>query len=152
MKKLYRNNNDKIFKGVLGGIAEYYEIDSSVIRLAFLATLLLTGIFPGLILYIVACIILPKDPNVNTYNFSNTTKNTYAEKPENTMEKTEGFLIKKPISSTPILETKIDDKIHEPNKPHWPITEKLDELRPVETKTNIEDILKENSARIDDIL
>ncbi len=58
MKKLYRNNYDKLIGGVCSGIADYLEIDKSVIRLIAVFTLLLFSIvvFPT---YVVAWLILP---------------------------------------------------------------------------------------------
>ncbi len=60
MQKLYRSKTDKIVSGVLGGLGERYDIDPTVLRLAFLAIALLTGIFPGVIFYIGALLIVPK--------------------------------------------------------------------------------------------
>ena len=59
-KKLYRSRRDKQIAGVCGGLGEYFDRDSNVIRLLFLATLLLGG--SGLILYIAAWMIIPEEP------------------------------------------------------------------------------------------
>jgi len=60
MKKIYLSQKDKKFGGVLGGIGEYFDIDSTLIRLAFLIVMLLTGFAPLIIFYIVAWIIMPE--------------------------------------------------------------------------------------------
>lgn len=66
-KKLYRDDLHKNIGGVCAGLAEYFGIDVSLVRLAFLLTLILKG--GGLLIYIVLWIVLPKKPyripNVN---------------------------------------------------------------------------------------
>lgn len=48
-KKLYRSRSDRQLAGVCGGLGEYFDRDSNIIRLIFLATLLIGG--SGLLLY-----------------------------------------------------------------------------------------------------
>lgn len=59
MKKIYLSDTDKKITGVCGGIAEYFEIDSTLVRLGW-AVLSLFPPFPGVIAYIFALIIIPK--------------------------------------------------------------------------------------------
>lgn len=61
MKRLYLSNTDKKLTGLCGGIAEYFDVDSSIIRLAWIIMTVLTGIMPGVIAYFVAAIIVPSD-------------------------------------------------------------------------------------------
>jgi phage shock protein C len=61
VKKVYRSREDKIIAGVCGGIAEYLDVDSVWIRLVAVLLVFLSGI--GLVMYIVAWIIMPKNPN-----------------------------------------------------------------------------------------
>lgn len=56
-KKLYRSSKDKKIAGVCGGIAEYMNIDSTIVRLV--AILLVFGWGAGLLAYIVAAIVMP---------------------------------------------------------------------------------------------
>jgi len=63
MKKLYKSKKDKKVSGVIGGLAEYLKIDSTVLRLIWIVFLILTGVFPGLIIYIAAALIMPDRPN-----------------------------------------------------------------------------------------
>ena len=63
MKRLYLSETDKKISGVCGGIAEFFNIDSSLIRLAWVLITILTGILPGLIAYLVAAIVIPKSEN-----------------------------------------------------------------------------------------
>ncbi|VVC00026.1 PspC domain protein [uncultured archaeon] len=61
-KKLYKSGNEKILAGVCGGIAEYYGWDPTMVRLA---TVLLALCGPGLVLYIAAWLVMPKNPDHN---------------------------------------------------------------------------------------
>ena len=60
MKRLYKSTKDKKLDGVCGGLAEYFDMDSTLVRVAFAALVVFTGIFPGVILYIVLAVIMPK--------------------------------------------------------------------------------------------
>ncbi len=59
-KKLYRSVSDKKIAGVCGGIAEYFETDSTLIRLALVVFCLLGG--SGILFYLIALIIMPEPP------------------------------------------------------------------------------------------
>lgn len=58
MKKLYRSSN-KMLAGVCAGIAEYCDIDPTIVRVIYVALSLFTAGFPGLLLYLVLMIIMP---------------------------------------------------------------------------------------------
>ena len=71
-KKLYRSTTDKKIGGVCGGIAEYFNIDSTLIRLAFVALILFVG--GGLLAYIICWLVIPENPvtvEQNGFNGSN---------------------------------------------------------------------------------
>jgi len=57
-KKLYLSETDKKIFGVCGGIAEYFEIDSTPIRIGFL--ILLFGAGTGLLIYLICAVVIPK--------------------------------------------------------------------------------------------
>lgn len=59
MKKLYLSDTDKKITGVCGGIAEYFEIDSTLVRLGWIVLTFIPP-FPGIIGYILASFIIPK--------------------------------------------------------------------------------------------
>ena len=62
-KKLTRSDN-KMLAGVCGGIAEYFDIDPTLIRVCYAALSVFSAAFPGLILYIILMLIMPeKDKN-----------------------------------------------------------------------------------------
>ena len=58
-KKLYKSSTYKKIAGVCGGIAEYFGVDPTLIRLAWVVFSLLGG--SGLLAYILAAIIIPRD-------------------------------------------------------------------------------------------
>ncbi|KXS43256.1 MULTISPECIES: PspC domain-containing protein [unclassified Candidatus Frackibacter] len=62
-QKLYRSNTDKMVAGICGGIAEYFDVDSTIIRLLWI--LLFIGAGSGLIAYIICWLVIPKG---NYYN------------------------------------------------------------------------------------
>lgn len=59
-KRLLRSATDKKIAGVCGGLAEYFDIDATVIRLCWLLAILFAG--TGVLAYIVLWIILPVAP------------------------------------------------------------------------------------------
>lgn len=58
MKKLYRSS-DRIVAGVCGGIAEYFDIDPTLIRVVYAILSLFSVAFPGVLLYIILMILIP---------------------------------------------------------------------------------------------
>ena len=59
-KRLYKSSTDKAIFGVCGGIAEYFGIDSLIVRLVLVLFTLAFG--AGLLFYIIAALIMPKRP------------------------------------------------------------------------------------------
>jgi phage shock protein PspC (stress-responsive transcriptional regulator) len=59
MKRLTLSATDKKIAGVCGGIAEYADIDPTVVRLVLVVLTIVTGIFPLLLAYLVAWVIIP---------------------------------------------------------------------------------------------
>ena len=59
-KKLYKSNTDKKIDGVCAGIAEYFAVDPTVIRLLWVFVSLFGG--AGILAYIIAAIIMPRKP------------------------------------------------------------------------------------------
>jgi len=60
MKTLYRSTKNVKIAGVCGGIAEMFKIDPTVVRFAVLFLALVTGIFPVVVTYVVAWMIMPQ--------------------------------------------------------------------------------------------
>lgn len=59
-KRLYKSNSNKMIDGVCGGIAEYFGIDPTVVRLIWALFSLMGGC--GILAYIIAAIIIPRNP------------------------------------------------------------------------------------------
>lgn len=59
-KRLYRSGKERILGGVCGGIGEYLEVDPVIIRLLWIVGCLAWG--AGILLYIIAWIIIPRNP------------------------------------------------------------------------------------------
>lgn len=57
--RLYRSSREKMIGGVCGGLAEYFDVDVTLIRLIALITLFMGG--AGIILYLAALLIIPSD-------------------------------------------------------------------------------------------
>ena len=60
-KKLYKSNQNKMIDGVCGGIAEYFGVDPTVVRLGTVVLSLLG--FSGVLAYIIAALVMPEKPN-----------------------------------------------------------------------------------------
>jgi phage shock protein C len=62
MRRIYLSKTDKKVFGVCGGIAETYDLDPTLIRLALVFLCLVTAILPLAITYIIAWAIIPQKP------------------------------------------------------------------------------------------
>ena len=58
-KKLYRSRTDKKIFGVCGGLAKYFDVDVTVIRILFLVGLLIVG--GGLLAYLICALVMPEE-------------------------------------------------------------------------------------------
>lgn len=78
-KRLYKSRN-KILCGVCGGIAEYFGIDPTIVRL-ILIVLVIPGFGTGVVIYIVGAVIMPErsldDENLRSANVDNKENSTY---------------------------------------------------------------------------
>lgn len=59
-KRLYKSRNDRKISGVCGGIAEYFNIDPTIVRAAWVLFSLAYG--SGVIVYIVLALVMPEEP------------------------------------------------------------------------------------------
>ena len=84
MKKLYRSRKDSKIAGVCGGIAEYFNIDSTIIRLLAVITIFFGG--GGIVSYLIAWLIIPLERlEEESTNFSRKTGREQQSKPETTI-------------------------------------------------------------------
>ena len=64
MRKLYLSREDSKIFGVCGGIGQTYDIDPTLVRLAVVFLCFASGILPLLLTYIIAWVIVPKEPTI----------------------------------------------------------------------------------------
>ena len=60
-KRLYKSAADRKVFGVCGGVAEYFHVDSTIIRLVVVLFCLMAG--TGVVIYLAAALIVPENPN-----------------------------------------------------------------------------------------
>lgn len=63
MKRLYLSQTDKKIAGICGGIAEYMEVDPTIVRLVTIVLAIITGCIPLIIGYLIAWMIIPVKPS-----------------------------------------------------------------------------------------
>jgi phage shock protein C len=61
MKRLYKSRTARMIDGVCGGVAEYFGVDPTLVRIAWLLLAFMGGM--GILLYFVAMILMPKNPD-----------------------------------------------------------------------------------------
>ncbi len=59
MEKKLRRSKNQMISGVCGGIAEYFNIDPTIVRVAYVLLSVLSAGFPGIIVYIILMLIMP---------------------------------------------------------------------------------------------
>jgi phage shock protein PspC (stress-responsive transcriptional regulator) len=59
-KRLYRSGKDKILGGVCGGLADYFNVDPTIVRLLWVFFSLVYG--AGILAYLIAWFIIPRNP------------------------------------------------------------------------------------------
>ena len=60
-KKLYRSKSNRVLLGVCGGVAEYFNIDPTVIRVIWAVTSIFA--FAGVVAYVVCAFVIPEKPD-----------------------------------------------------------------------------------------
>ena len=59
-RPFYRSSTNARLAGVCGGLADYLDMDANLVRFIAVVTVILTGIFPGVLIYIAAALFFPK--------------------------------------------------------------------------------------------
>jgi len=62
-KRLCKSNTNRVISGVCGGIAEYFNIDPTIIRIAWALLTFFSAGFPGIILYVICAVVMPSSVN-----------------------------------------------------------------------------------------
>ena len=60
-KRLYRSNN-RMLGGICAGIAEYFALDPTLVRIAYIVISLISMAFPGLLAYLILWVVIPPKP------------------------------------------------------------------------------------------
>ena len=66
-KRIYKSETDKRIWGVCGGLAQYFQVDPTLIRLLFIVLTLIGG--PGVIIYIILGLVMPNAPRAYNYEY-----------------------------------------------------------------------------------
>jgi phage shock protein C len=61
-KKLMRSRTDRKIGGVCAGLAQYLDLDTSLVRILWFFITLACGVVPGIVAYLLAWIIIPEEP------------------------------------------------------------------------------------------
>lgn len=69
--KIYRSRKDKLVGGVCGGVAKYFDIDPTIVRLVAVLLFFAEGI--GLLLYLVSWVVIPERPGFSRNNYNEST-------------------------------------------------------------------------------
>ena len=59
-KRLARSNSNVMFAGVAAGLAEYFNLDPTLVRLLFVVFGIISGFFPALFVYLVLWFVMPR--------------------------------------------------------------------------------------------
>lgn len=60
-KRLTRSHDDRMIAGVCGGIAQYFDVDPTLVRVGYVLLSVVSAGFPGLLIYAVLWMIMPED-------------------------------------------------------------------------------------------
>ena len=58
-RRLTRSARHKMIAGVCGGIADYFDLDPTIVRIAYVIVSILSVAFPGILAYIVLMLVMP---------------------------------------------------------------------------------------------
>ena len=65
---LYRSNQQRMIAGVMGGIAERFGWNANLLRIIFVIVSIMSSGFPGILVYLVLWLVMPKRPESLEYN------------------------------------------------------------------------------------
>jgi phage shock protein C len=70
MNKRLTKSNNKMISGVVGGFADYLNIDPTLLRVAYVLLSVLSAAFPGILVYIILAIVMPAPSQSSNYTSS----------------------------------------------------------------------------------
>jgi phage shock protein PspC (stress-responsive transcriptional regulator) len=94
-KKLYRSRTDRVIGGVCGGLADYFDIDSTIVRIVAVIIAIWGGV--GVFVYIIGLIVIPEEPvKGNKKMTDKNKKDDFSEKVETAAQQVKDELKKDP--------------------------------------------------------
>jgi len=60
-RPLHRSSGNRIIAGVIGGLAEYFDLDPTLARVLYVVVSIVSAAFPGILVYIVLWMVVPED-------------------------------------------------------------------------------------------
>lgn len=60
MPRLRRSNKNKMLTGVCGGIAEYFNMDPTIVRVIYVVGSIVSAAFPGMLVYLILSVVIPR--------------------------------------------------------------------------------------------
>ena len=60
VKVLRRSRTNKMIGGVMGGLAEYFSLDPSLVRIMYVVGSIFSAAFPGILVYVIMWVVIPK--------------------------------------------------------------------------------------------
>ena len=62
-KRLYKSRDNRMISGVMGGIAEYFNVDATLVRVLYCLFSIFSAPFPGIVVYIILALVIPERPS-----------------------------------------------------------------------------------------
>ena len=59
VRRLTRSRRHKMIAGVCGGLAEFFDLDPTIVRIAYILVSIVSAAFPGILAYIVLMLVMP---------------------------------------------------------------------------------------------
>ena len=66
-KRLYKSRDNKMISGVMGGIAEYFNIDATLVRILYCILNVFSSV-PGIVVYIILVMVIPEQPRQSKHD------------------------------------------------------------------------------------
>jgi phage shock protein C len=60
-RKLRRSRRDRQIAGVVGGLAEYFGVDPTLLRVAYVVGSIVSAAFPGILVYLLLWVVMPEE-------------------------------------------------------------------------------------------
>lgn len=64
-KRLFRSQDERMISGVCGGLAEYFDLDPSLVRIGWIVFVLAGG--AGVLVYIIMALVVPEKPYIQVH-------------------------------------------------------------------------------------